>query len=42
MLILRKSLDLQQVNAMQLLQALPAPVQAQPDTTVGTRIDTYV
>jgi len=41
-LILKKALDLQQSSAMQLLQALPAPVQAQPGTTVGTQIDTYV
>jgi hypothetical protein len=38
--ILRKTLDLQQAQALQLLQALPAPVQAQPGT-LGTRIDTW-
>ncbi|MGL1834393.1 putative motility protein [Rhodocyclaceae bacterium SMB388] len=38
--ILRKTLDLQQAQALQLLQALPAPVQA-PSGTVGTRIDIW-
>lgn len=38
--ILRKTLDLQQAQAMQLLQALPAPVQVQSGT-LGTRVDTW-
>jgi len=42
MLIFKKALDLQQSNAMQLLQALPAPAQAPTGTTVGAQIDTYV
>lgn len=42
MLMLKKALDLQQSSAMQLLQALPAPVQAPSGATVGTRVDIFV
>lgn len=38
----KKALDLQQSTAAQLLQALPAPAQPVPGTSVGTRVDTYV
>ena len=38
--VLRKTLDIQQANAVQLLQALPAPVPA-TSGSLGTRIDTY-
>ncbi len=41
-LTFRKSLDLQQSMALQLLQALPpVPASANPTATVGNRIDTY-
>ena len=39
--VLRKTLDLQQANAAQLLQALPTPVPA-PSGSLGTTIDTCV
>lgn len=39
--ILRKTLDLQQANAAQLLQALTVPAPA-PSGLVGTIVDTYV
>jgi len=38
--VLRKTLDLQQANAMQLLEALPAPVDA--GGKIGSVIDIYV
>lgn len=38
--ILRKTLDLQQAQALQLLQALPAPIPPQSGT-LGTRIDIW-
>ena len=43
-LTLKKSMDLQQANAMQLLDAVPPPPEsaaADPDGTVGRHLDTY-
>ncbi len=39
--VLRKTLDIQQVNAVQLLQALPTPAPSLSGS-LGTRIDTCV
>lgn len=42
MLILRKTLEVQQTSAQQLLQAIPRPpARIDPTATVGTRIDTF-
>ncbi|MET0519962.1 MAG: YjfB family protein [Burkholderiaceae bacterium] len=38
--VLRKSLDLQEANAAQLLQALPQPALASSGS-LGTRLNTY-
>ena len=40
MLVLKKSLQIQQTNALQLLQALPQPTPT-PGATVGGTIDTF-
>lgn len=42
-LTLKKSMDLQQANAMQLLDAVPPPPESgatDPDSTVGRHVDT--
>lgn len=40
--MLRKTLDLQETNAQQMLQALPAPAPAPASSgSVGTRINTF-
>ncbi len=42
LLVLKKTLDVQQSTALQLLQAIPqAPRAVDPSATVGTRIDTF-
>ena len=42
LLVLKKAMDLQQANAVQLLQALPRPAALPaPGATVGGTIDTF-
>jgi hypothetical protein len=39
--VLKKALDIQSQNAMQLLQALPQPAPASNPPNLGNRVDTF-
>ncbi|NMF97270.1 YjfB family protein [Aromatoleum toluolicum] len=41
-LVLKKAMELQTLNAAQLLQALPAPAGPTPGARLGSVIDTFV
>lgn len=41
LLVLKKAMQLQQANAMQLLQTLPQPAGPTPGATVGGTIDIF-
>lgn len=41
LLVMKKAMDLQEANALQLLQALPQPVQAATGSSLGTVVNTF-
>lgn len=41
LMVFKKAVDLQEANALQLLQTIPQPAPLNPAATVGGRIDTY-
>ena len=42
LLVMKKAMDLQEANALQLLQTLPQPMQAAPGSALGSVVNTFV